>query len=394
MGFKWIFVIVAMALVMAVPVMAKDKWQEQKSAIEAKAKEKIEQGKELRDSIKDDIEKAREEIKNRKEDVKEQIAGALDECKTLNDTKCVEAVKKRAAIIQELDRTIKDYKDNITMQVAQRARGREKLLELPEMKKFIAGPANKAREIVKKTFEKAQEKIGQGTKEIESKKAKFQEHASNMSVIKGKINQCKSDKECKELRKEVRNQGREAMLDASDATLAALERAKANIESESDLNEVEAQNSTIEIDLAISKVNAARAAVTNLSENATKEETKLALLNLKNAVQMAKSTLSGQEQKIVNARIVGVLVRTAQMESRLDSSIEKAQASGKNVTAVSGLVDIFHSQIEEAKTAYDAMIKNNDKKQLAVVKAKINAAKETLKKIVAQSKKDGIEVGQ
>ena len=69
-------------------------------------------------------------------------------------------------------------------------------------------------------------------------------------------------------------------------------------------------------------------------------------------------------------------------ESRLDSSIEKAQASGKNVTAVSGLVDIFHSQIEEAKTAYDAMIKNNDKKQLAV-KAKINAAKRPLKKIVA-----------
>ncbi|MBI4448715.1 hypothetical protein HY641_01655 [Candidatus Woesearchaeota archaeon] len=323
-----------------------------------------------------------------KERIGDHIADLRKRCSESNNVDCLEALD--AKLPRPLPANIRGPAMDAAMHMDMRARLREDLhAQFPGF-----ADHERPRPMPVHILEQVRIRIEHAQGQFEEAKDNYHKRLDTIKAMHKRVVECKSkdDVSCKETRADVRIESRAALINAADATLASLEKAKATIEAEQDLFSESANRSVAMLDASITAVTDAKGKASALSENSTSEEIRASLDTLRKTIHDVTQTIRDQERSVINARIAGVLVRTAQMEAKLDAAVARAIEDGKDVTAVDATIDIFHTQLASAKANYDVMLKTRDKTKLEIIKQDLARARESLKGILADLAALGISV--
>lgn len=208
----------------------------------------------------------------------------------------------------------------------------------------------------------AQDKLTQARKNYLAVKERYQTARQNyiaaqngFKEAKIRFKECEGEEtaECSQWREEIKERAREFLLKTSDNILGYLNKIKANVESNEDLTEEEASEILKDIGKMISEIEGAKSTIGSSED---KDEIIGASKTIKQAWLRAKKRLLIYTGRIVNARIGGIIVKTKQLEVKLEKIMERMEEKGIGTSEIQTLVDQFNEKIDEAKTNYESAL--------------------------------------
>ena len=223
-----------------------------------------------------------------------------------------------------------------------------------EYAKFKEELELKARKIAKERMEQLREDYAEAKKHYTENKRKYQEGKDQFLSLRQEFAACTGNvTECSELEDALQESAKEYLLKIADHILDYLEKVKNRIEANEDLSDEEAAELLAEVDAQIQAVTDAKAAVEAAT---TKEELQDAAQALKQAWKDIKPQADSAVGKVVNARIGGIIVKSRQLEVKLDKILARMETAGTNTTSAQILVDEFNQLITEAGEHYELAI--------------------------------------
>jgi len=213
----------------------------------------------------------------------------------------------------------------------------------------------KARDVAKERMQNARRLAAQAQEKAKEARNRFREARAKVQERKDALAACKGDEseDCVKKREEGKQDAITALQNAVDSAIAELEKVKARIEESEDLTEEEAQRLTAGLDEKLAKLEEVAQQIDNLNEESTKEEVKAAAQNLRSVLKEIKQGAKDTAGKLVNARIGRVVVRARHLEDNLNKVLERAENAGMDTSVLSGLVDEFNRQLDDAQAAYE-----------------------------------------
>ena len=202
---------------------------------------------------------------------------------------------------------------------------------------------------IKKAEELGERKISQArlnqVKEMFDKaKDEFKEAKEGFDNERKKLKESIEKKDQKASVEHARNY----LLNAADAMISHLEKIKAKVqENENIANGAEAKI-IAGIDVQISEINAIKADVQAAS---TKEQVKESAKKIRDKLGSIKRLSEMYSERVVAARVEGIVNQEAVLEKRLDNVLEKAKEKGIEVN-VSADISAFSEKISAAKYKY------------------------------------------
>ncbi|MBN2368308.1 hypothetical protein JXC34_04775 [Candidatus Woesearchaeota archaeon] len=142
---------------------------------------------------------------------------------------------------------------------------------------------------------------------------------------------------------------KEYLLKAADYVLNGLERIAAKAEENDDLTEDEAAEILANIDELKSEIEAAKA---DVEAAETKDELKEAGTEIIQAWRRMRYRISLQAEAVIKANVLDVLKRVEQLESRLESALEKLEGQGYDISGIDELLDDFAEKVDQARDKF------------------------------------------
>ncbi len=174
---------------------------------------------------------------------------------------------------------------------------------------------------------------------------------------------------------------KEYLLHVADIVINSLEKIKATTEEDDDLTEEEANEIIADLDEKIVKIEDLKDQVEAAQ---TKDEVKEAGIQIINAWKRMRHKIRLQAGRIIKSKVMDVLKRVEQLESRLDKALAKLEEQGYDVSDVDDLVDQFSSKIDSARDKFrDASDKFKEAHDLA---DNDNASQEEITNLVDEGK--------
>jgi len=208
----------------------------------------------------------------------------------------------------------------------------------------------------------AQDRLTQARKNYLAVKERYQIARQNyisaqngFKEAKIRFKECEGEEtaECAQWREEIEKRAKEFLLKTADNILEHLNKVKANIESNEDLSEEEAAEILEKTDEMIKEIEDAKSTVERSED---KEEIIEASKTIKQAWLRVKKRLLIHTGRIVNARIGGIIVKTKQLEVKLERIMERMEEKGIDTSEIQSSVDQFNEKIDEAKTNYESAL--------------------------------------
>lgn len=315
---------------------------------------------------------------------KQRLMIAVDKCNELGKEGCEVKLQKRVELVSKLQ-----AKDLARVQKLSenRVKAMNKVKELqedPKFAKFKKDKEFKARELPKvkitnarAKFLKAKEKYAKAKENYDNAKARFQ-------ALKSKQPKCEND-DCPELK----TNAIEVLLHASDRVLDTLEKLVAKVESAEYLTEEESTKLIEWLNAEILKVQTIRTNVETFTDETPKKEVNAAFKELRQVTVKSKNVMKRVAGKIVNSRIGGIIVRSKQLQVKLNRILERMAENGKDTTAIEPLIEEFNIKLDTAKTDFEAAKTEFDQNKVQeghryMVQAKksLAEAQKTLQQIV------------
>lgn len=307
------------------------------------------------------------------EDLKEQLAGkfedirkhqkdqlmiAVDKCREKNLSnlsRCEEKYEKRIALVEKLGGKDLERLDRILENKAKHEADFEKLKNSSEFRQYKAEHAYKARDIVKEKLENARDKFVNAKEKYGEAKEKYHDARLNFNETKEKLAECRgaNTTECSQLREKIITQAKEQLLKTADLMIEHLNKLISKIESSEDLTDEEANQSIEKLNAQISEIEAIKA---KIEAAQTKEEIAAAAKELRSKLADLKKTSDVHAGSVVNARIGGIIVKSKQLETKLNSILERMAEKGKNTSAAEPLIAEFNAKLNEAITHYNLSV--------------------------------------
>lgn len=294
---------------------------------------------------------------------KGKLESAIEDCKT---EECKTKINERLQKVEKL--TVKEQEKLQALEQIRlnKVQNLAVLNVKPEFSIYAQNKEFKARVIEKKMlvtantdFLKAKESLLQSLKDYKEAKLRFQE-------IKKKLAECKDKEtdECIKLREEIITRAKEQLINSTNSILEHLNKLKSKIESNEYVDSDEASDMLTKIQETITAVEELK---NKIQVATTKEEITEAAKELKELWAKSKVRLKEHAARTVNARIGGIIVKSKQLEVKLENVLARMTEKGINTTSIQQMVDEFDALIEKARSNYE----------LAVGKFKEAKAKET-----------------
>ena len=253
----------------------------------------------------------------------------------------------------------------------------------------------KARKLTKERVKLARENAKDASDRAKAAREKFNELKEKVKDRAEELRTCKSDdsEECEVKRTEAKADAIEALQKAAESASEEIAKLKARIEESESLSEEEVKALLVKITSAEEKLDRVNEEIDGLDESSTKDEIKTAARHLRQVLANVKDGLKNSAGKLVHARMGGVIARSRSLQDNLNRVLDRAEGAGKDVSAVSDLVEQFNTQLDKAQTAYEKATESwkTDDVEIAKGLAKesqdaLKEAHETLKDIFHQLK--------
>ena len=304
---------------------------------------------------------SREEVKERlvskfediREHQKEQLMNAVEKCKEKNLTAelCEEKYGKRVELIEKLKE--KDL-ERLKRILENKAKHKEEFSELKNSTEFRGYKERfdyKARVIGKTKLGEAKGRFLDAKEKYSEAKEKYADTGLEFQDAKEKIAECKDQNttECAQLEDEIRAKAKEHLLNIADVIIENLNKIKTKAESSEDLTEEEAAELIEKIDAQIQEIEDIKA---KIEAAETKEEITEAAKELKDKWALLKENAEVHAGRVVNARIGGIIVKSKQLEDKLNKVLERMAEKGIDTSPVESLVTEFNAKIDSAAEHY------------------------------------------
>lgn len=292
-----------------------------------------------------------------REHQKDQLMIAVDKCKekNLSADLCEKKYEKRIALVEKLGEKDLGRLDKILENKAKHEADFEKLKNSSEFRQYKEEHAYKARVIVKEKLENARDKFANAKEKYSDAKERYHDARLKFNETKEKLAECKdtNSTECAQLRAEIIAKAKEQLLKTADLMIEHLDKLKSKVEASEDLSEEEAKEIIEKIDAQIAEIEAIKV---KIETAATKEEVAAAAKELRSKLASLKKISDVHAGRVVNARIGGIIVKSKQLETKLNSILERMAEKGKNTSAIDPLIADFNAKLNEARTHYNLSI--------------------------------------
>ena len=224
-----------------------------------------------------------------------------------------------------------------------------------DFSKFKEENAFKAREIAGENLKKAKDAYMTAKEKFVNARNKAENTKEKFNAAKDKVLKCSGDdsEECEEMREQINAKAKEHVMNIADVILEHLNKIKSRAESNEDLSEEEAAEIIAEVDGYIGEIEAAKEII---ATSESKEEIIKATKEIKNSWQRMRKNVEVTVGKLVNARIGGIIVKSEQLQIKLERIMERIAEEGTDTTELESLVDEFNISIETAKDNYKLAI--------------------------------------
>lgn len=283
---------------------------------------------------------------------KGKLESLVDKCKT---EECKEKLRERVQKVETLTTTAQQRLQNLEqiklkkLQDVSSLKQKPKFLKYSDKKEFKARVVAKAKLATAKTnFLRAKENFVKATKNYKEAKLKFQE-------VKKKVKECEDDEtdECTQSREEIITKAREQLAKSADKILENLNKLKSKVESSEHLDDEDASEILANIEERISAVEEIKNKI-DVAE--TKEDIKEIAKELRGLWSKMKTRLEEHAAKTVNARIGGIIVKSKQLEVKLERVLTRMTENGIDTTATQTLVDEFDALLEKSRSNYELAV--------------------------------------
>ncbi len=235
---------------------------------------------------------------------------------------------------------------NMKLQEFRQVRSKEAFNKFDKAKNFRARVIDKAKLAkakvnyakAKKDFFEAKEKLGRAKIRLEGAKN-----------IRQSCEDPESE-ECAAAKEELRAAAKEHFTNQADIIIRHLEQIKSRAESSEVISEERAEKIISWADEKIAAFEAIKAEIEAAEDKAAILE---AAKNLRDEWKDIKQDARSYVGRIVNSRIGGIIVKSKMLEVKLDRTLERMEANGKDTSEIQPLVDEFHAKIEAASVAYE-----------------------------------------
>lgn len=184
--------------------------------------------------------------------------------------------------------------------------------------------------------------------------------------------------ECNALKDDLKGEAKAHLTAIADRMLTALSNAKSKIEASNMGADAKVQIIAA-IDARISAVTAVKAKIDALSDSPTREEVKALAKELRDAWKESRKALHAGVGRMVNHRMAGIIEKSEHLSIKLDTTLEKLEAKGLDISGIEADVDGFNQLIMEAKAAHAESVSLFASGAVDAAKAKMDEARQKLK---------------
>jgi len=212
-------------------------------------------------------------------------------------------------------------------------------------------------ELAKTNIAKAREQFELAKQQYATAREQYTEAKQSIEENRERLRECKEEatEDCKLVVKEVKKDVKDFLLGAAGRILAALEKVQSKI-TESSMTDDKKLEILADIEERIAAVEAAKESINALTETSTKAEIKEMTAELKDAWKGARAELKTGVGRLANEKIHGVIVKSEQLQTKLERTIAKLSEQGYDVSGVEELKASFDAKLADAKTHYDAAV--------------------------------------
>ena len=295
----------------------------------------------------------KEEFREEKELLLEK---AIDKCEGTDDPEaCEEKLRLRVEQIQKIGTAALTRVQNFEQRKLEKITEFNQLQQDKDFSKFKEENAFKAREIAGENLKKAKDAYMTAKEKFVNARNKAENTKEKFNAAKDKVLKCSGDdsEECEEMREQINAKAKEHVMNIADVILEHLNKIKSRAESNEDLSEEEAAEIIAEVDGYIGEIEAAKETI---ATSESKEEIIKATKEIKNSWQRMRKNVEVTVGKLVNARIGGIIVKSEQLQIKLERIMERIAEEGTDTTELESLVDEFNISIETAKEKYKLAI--------------------------------------
>ena len=336
------------------------------------------------------------EPEKRREFQQEMLMRAVKICEAKGLKDCQEKLEKRIELIKKLSAKDLEKLQRISDKKLEGAKEFAELKKDEAFKKFKE-EGLKAREITKEKLKQATDKYKKAKEKFLDNKERYTDKKDEIKELKKEFEEATGEeKTAKE--KKLKILVKSFLVDIADTVEANLEMTQENAESNEDLSEEEANEIATEVDAELAEVEEAKAEIEKLDEESTQEEFKEAAEKLEDAWNRIKERAKKNVNRLMNARIGGIIIKSKHLETKLARVLEKMTEQGKDTSVIEPLIDDFNAKLDDAKEQYksarESFVKNQVQEGQKYMKAAhqgLKEANEILKNIFKELKGKGVE---
>lgn len=281
---------------------------------------------------------------------------AIERCdSTPRPEECKANMQKRLALVDKLQE--KDL-DNLKRFQEKRAEVAEHLKQLKAGEHFKQFKNDaKARVITAKAmsdtearFKGSMKKADDAEKSRKDDRTDFEESREQW---KKECANTKTD-ECKALDGKLALHVKAYLTHSLEMMIAHIEKIEERVTASEHLSETEAKEMLDKLSAAKAEVTSVKSKVDVLSETSTKDDVKAATEDVRKLWSSLKQSLTIHAEKVVNARMGGIIVQSEQLRVKLAKVLERMAENGVDTTTTGSLVAEFDAKLLEAKQAYES----------------------------------------
>ncbi|MEK6946241.1 MAG: hypothetical protein AABX32_01420 [Nanoarchaeota archaeon] len=320
-----------------------------------------------RENMKDRLEKMRENSEKRLEKIAELDQKQRERLSKLNVTNLDKIMQLKSDRLEKLSELSDEKLEKIAELDQEKL---EKISELnrSDIQKFLELNRARSKELAKMDFQAlkmelkginmlkvrnahdldernlTQSVILKARADFEAAKEKFKESKDGLEGAREKL---KESKEKRDDNATIEN-ARDYLLKVSDALVSHLEKIKAKVQENSNIEANVSARIVAEIDAQIADINSIKADVQSAT---TKEQIKEDASRLRKKWNTLEHLVELYSKRVVSARVEGIVNQGLVLEKRLDHVLQEAK--DKNISInVSAEVDLFSQKIAESKDKY------------------------------------------
>lgn len=295
-----------------------------------------------------------------------------------------EANDRAVRILEESEKNAGDLPEETRVKVkriienrASRLKDVEELGQREGFMHFKEDLEFKARSLDKIKSERARENFLRAKERFENAKDKYLETRKRFEDAMRDKERCNED--CSKEKGILIERSKEHLRNSADAIIAHLNKVKERIDSNDKIEDEEANMLIATIEAKIKEIEEAKA---ELEKATTGREIAIASKKINAAWKRAKLKSEHIVERLNNARLGSLILKSKKMEARLESAVSKMAEKGVDTGDIESLINEFDGKIEEARGKFEQAhklleIESEDSKEKAA--KLIGEAKDLLK---------------